>query len=1481
MKRRYKKILLWLPKSLVIIVLFAIAFLFFDFLQIWLGGRIASYLSSKLNTKVEINSLNFDVFGNVNLAGVTFYDKENDTLLYFTGLSARLADLSFKKHYVFFSSAEVTDPFFYVRRDTDGTVNLTELLRELYSADTVKDTMSDGFKVYVSAIRVNDGRFRYEDLKNREKDKKGKINFSNLYMKKIDAKFNNFKVDDNIDFEIEHLSFKGKSGFSVRHIFSEFSYNTHRFKLINTKVITNSSYISLDSLIFTSKEDEVFSGITDKTFWRVYFNHTAISLKDINFLAPGTFGNTSPFLLTGYVYGYLSDLHFRNLSIEWSRLSQMYISGNITGLPDINNTLFYLNIRDFKTDKTELEEFLSGIASDTVFTLPSIFDKAGVFTYKGNLSGFYNDFVTYGFLKTDFGLIKTDLRLKHNGHLNLDGEIGTVNFNMGSYFDLPDTLLGLLTMEGNVKGTVDTSGNFKFDLAANVDKVGILNHNYRNIAIDGVLNNTSFDGEVNVKDTALRMVFWGQVDFSDKNTVFDFTADVKKAVVPIIYPYANTKIDSVSLLLKSRVKGDNLKTFDGDLELYQVAIHSWGKNFKINSFIVSANDGNKGEKKLNFNSPVLSGILDFKASDFKDVRDLITKTIANYYTFVSLPDKKLDTTVYLSANFSLVNPEVLNYFFLPFNIAPNSKLNLYAGMNDSVNFSFETDSISFGTTRLLDASLFVKPLSKGVDVGLKASKIYASGFYLDSILFDADLYRDTANFEMSWNTIIDSSVYAGDLQAQAVIADTHRVICDFIPSYFIIADTMWYVNDWNCEVNDTNIIIKNFVLNHENEYVWLNGIMSGKKTDSLKVEIEGIDLKHFNSFFEKSGYLAKGYVSGDINSAGILSTPIVESNLEVNNFVFDKEKFGKLKINTSWIDSTKKLQADIYLLRSKLKTLELNGYYDTKTNGLDFTLNFRRLLLRHFQPFLDGVLSKFRGLAEGDINIKGTLNHPLMEGVVDLKKVSFMVDYLKTAYSFTAPMYVNYKGLFLRNIDVYDSEGDKAKVDFSFTHKDFKDFSYNINVSSPNLIYMNTTEKDNPLYFGKVYGGGNVSVTGNFGEISIKGNVTTQKKTKFNLALESPEDAEEYGFVTFVSEKQLKDTVNILKNKTKSITGVDVDLKLKATDDALVRIIFNSKSGDIIRANGKGDLNIRLTKLGDLIIKGDYIIEHGSYLFTLQNMINKKFEIKKGSYIKWNGDPYKAYLNITAVYKVKTSLYELTLDSNDRKNVYVECLLNITNRLDEPNIKFGIDIKSNNTRAKTILANMSQDEISKQMIMLMVLGRFYTPEKFRQTNDVYAESGQGNALGMNASELLSEQLSYWLSQITKDFDVGVKYIPGNELSKSELEVALSTQMFNDKVIVNGNVNMGGNVPTSSGVAGDVSVELKLNPKGTIRLKGFNKTNDDLLIYQDSPYTQGMGIFYTESFNSISGLLKKYSSGLWSKIYKANENIIRKIKKKNQ
>ena len=1477
-----KKKILFLPVKFVVIILLLItAFFLFDFLQTWLGHRLASYLSEKAGVEVKIDALNFDIFGNINLSDVLVKDFDDDTLLYTSGLQIRLRDLSFKKHYIYFSEAEIGTANFYLRVNKNGVVNLTQLIDSLSSTgDTLNDTTSQGFNFYVGNITMKNSRFRLLNFQDFTPDSVGVINFSNLDFKNIFAKINNFRViGENVNFDLEHLSFYDRSGFSVKRLFAIFSLNNQKFKLLSVKAVTNNSYLSLDSLVFSASGNKnVFSGLTDNTLWKLYFRGTAIAPQDLNFFSVAVSNNLQPLWITGLVTGRLSDLHLKNLNCEWGDLSKVNLSGSITGLPDIENTLFYLNIDKLKTYNHDLEKMIGGFSNDTSFKLPEMLGKAGVVTYNGNLSGFYNDFVVYGVLNTDVGVIKTDLGLKDKDSLLLSGKIETENFDLGGLFSAADSIIGLLSMNGDIEGSVQKTGEFKFDLNADLTKTELFGHDYKDVKVDGELRNTSFDGEIVVRDTALNMVFLGAVDFSDKNAVYDFTADVKKAVIPIIYPYAKTGIDSVRFLLKSRLRGNGVLNAKGDVELYQIGIFGKGKKYLYNSFIAAINEKQDKGREVNITSSLLSGNISYKLNNLNDFEGLFFKFASNYYSYLPVKEVDLGDDAYLSLNLNLKLTSILNDYLLPFDVSKNSKLNLYVDGKDSVDFNFFADTLKSGGAVFNDSRFYMYSQGKMLTSGFQTKRIEYSGFYIDSALFDANIFKDTANFELSWNTNIDSSVYSADLQAQAVVSDTNSIIIDFVPSYFIIADTMWYVNDWHCDITDSVINIKDFVLNRESEYVSIDGKVSGNKTDSLHIVLEALSLNHFYKIFEKAGLSISGVLYGNLISSSVLSHPVVSSDLTVDKFVFDNEKFGKLKVNTSWVDSSKIMNANVYLLRQKLKTLELAGFYDSKTDNLNFKLYTRRFLMKHLQYFLKGILSDIRGIADGEVSIKGTLSHPLLEGVINTKKVSFTVDYLKTYYSFTAPLYINYGGLFFKNIDVFDSEGNKAKVNLAITHNNFSGLKYDIKVNSDKIMYLNTTEKDNSLFFGKVYGSGSVNVSGDLEGLKVLGDVTTMKNTKFNLMLESPEDAEEYGFVTFVSDNKMRDTVRLVSKTSNKVTGIEMNLKIKATEDALVRIIFDAKSGDIIKSVGNGDIEMNLTKTGDLSIKGDYVITSGSYLFTLQNMINKRFQIKKGSYIKWNGDPYKAFLDIQAVYKIKTSLYDLTLDSNDRKNVYVGCLMNITNRLDDPKITFGIDVKSNNPRAKSILANMSQEELTKQIIMLMVMGRFYTPEKFHN-RDVYAEGGQTNAFGLNASELLSEQLSYWLSQITNDFDVGVKYIPGNELTRSELEVALSTQMFNDKLIVNGNVNMGGNVPTASGVAGDVSVELKINPKGTIRLKGFNKTNDDLLLYQDAPYTQGIGVFYTENFNSIRSLFGKYYSGIIEKLVQRNKELIKKFKKK--
>ena len=121
--------------------------------------------------------------------------------------------------------------------------------------------------------------------------------------------------------------------------------------------------------------------------------------------------------------------------------------------------------------------------------------------------------------------------------------------------------------------------------------------------------------------------------------------------------------------------------------------------------------------------------------------------------------------------------------------------------------------------------------------------------------------------------------------------------------------------------------------------------------------------------------------------------------------------------------------------------------------------------------------------------------------------------------------------------------------------------------------------------------------------------------------------------------------------------------------------------------------------------------------------------------------------------------------------------------------------------------------------------------------------------------MLSNQLSNWLSQISNDFDIGFVYRPGNEISSQELELALSTQLLNDKVTINGNVDVGNkqNASSATNFSGVFDVEYAINEK--VKLKFFNRSNDNIL-YETAPYTQGLGILYRQDFDKFRNMFRR-------------------------
>lgn len=278
---------------------------------------------------------------------------------------------------------------------------------------------------------------------------------------------------------------------------------------------------------------------------------------------------------------------------------------------------------------------------------------------------------------------------------------------------------------------------------------------------------------------------------------------------------------------------------------------------------------------------------------------------------------------------------------------------------------------------------------------------------------------------------------------------------------------------------------------------------------------------------------------------------------------------------------------------------------------------------------------------------------------------------------------------------------------------------------------------------------------------------------------------------------------------------------------------------------------------------GDYVISEGDYLFTLGNILNKRFTVEDGGTITWNGDIDAAILNIRAIYRAKASLsaiFNEDLFPELKERLPVECVLNLSGKLLNPAVKFEILLPTADDRTREYLRTAidTEEELSKQFLYLLVMNSFYPdPTLFNASSaSTQTEMLGAQSVGVTTTtEMLSNQFSNWLSQISNDFDIGFNYRPGNLITNQEVEVALSTQLLNDKVTLNGNVDVGGKQSNTkySNISGEFTIELKLTDM--LRLKAFNRSNNNLF-YKSNPYTQGVGIFYRRDFDTLKDLFIK-------------------------
>ena len=504
-----------------------------------------------------------------------------------------------------------------------------------------------------------------------------------------------------------------------------------------------------------------------------------------------------------------------------------------------------------------------------------------------------------------------------------------------------------------------------------------------------------------------------------------------------------------------------------------------------------------------------------------------------------------------------------------------------------------------------------------------------------------------------------------------------------------------------------------------------------------------------------------------------------------------------------------------------------------------------------------------------------------MTGQAYIKNAGFHLNYTNVDYTIQgANLNFNDKIIDASDNFITDPQGRKAKITGGLIHDHFKNWGYNVRIESPEFLSLNTTRKDNNLYFGKGIGALTMTITGSFAKTNMYINASTAKGSTLTIPFGTAEQAKASSFVRFVAKDVDSSAIEKTKVKNTEISGLSVDMDLSVTEDALIQIILDPNAGDYIKGYGRGNIQLSFSRTGEFTMSGDYEIQSGEYLFTLLNLVNKPFSIARGSVVRWTGDPYEGEVNLTASYRdLYTSPYNFILEylgadnnaiNEARNTTKVDLDLTLTGRLLSPTIKLDLDfpnispILRNYIDSKLRIIRQDQNEMNRQAMALIVTKTFIPPNNGFQGTQYLTSI---NTL----SELMSNQLSGYLTELFSDFIKengvisGIDLVVGynvydattvNPFSTSEFQLRMKNNLLNDRL----SINFGGNVGTNASstvsnqtyFAGDIEVTYALTPDNRLKVRVYQRTEPSLEGGRKN--RSGIGISYRREFNNFSEVI---------------------------
>ena len=1354
-----------------------------------------------------------------------------------------------------------------------------------------KDTVitvapTPAMKVIAGAINLKNINVNYDD-QSAPKAPSG-MDFSHMGIKNLNVDISNLEYSaDTTLLTMNSASMEEKSGFVLNNFNGDFMMDSSGVSLKNFLIQTPGSEIK-NTLVISYPSLAAIKSNPGNLHLDIDLQNSKINMKDIwTFMpklktqAPSLSPNANLYV-DAIIVGKVSDLNLKKVILRGLTTTDINVSGSIKGMPDTKKMYADLRINKFQTSRQDMLAFIPKNTLPKNISLPVAVSASGF--VKGDMNNLTADLTvnsTDGDAKINGTLVNITDKNKARYNIVLNAR----NLQLGTIMQNPK--LGPLTADIQAKGNGYNPKTANATFSGTVSDATLNNYHYHNIKANGSIANQKFNLNATVHDPNVDAVVYANGSFSGKypSLVLKSTIDSIKTLP--LHLTTNKVIYHGKIAADfSNLDPDHL---NGTLNVTHSILVNDSQRITIDSlYVIAVNaPGNQSlTAKTDFLSASISG--QYKLTQLADV---FQQAIDPYFSLTNKKNKVKVDPYHFAITAGVENNPALHSFLpaisqlkqvtMKGNFASDSGWNVDIKSPHIVYGSMIIDSLNFNAATQNNALVFKTVLNQFKS----GTSIAVYGTTLDGTLKNNDL-----DFTLNIKDQKSKNKYhlSGNLNQPAL----NKYVFSLKPDSLLLNYDKWTVNTGNqIQYFNKSINAHNFILSQGDQQFTINSIESGINSP-LQINFKNFKIQTLTGFVQNDSVMVDGLLNGNAVLKNIETQPTFTTDLTINDLSIYKDTLGDLtaKVNNNVANL---YRADVNLT-GRGNNINLTGDYQVKpaNSSYNLVLNVVSLQMKSLEGFTKGQMKDARGNLYGKIAMNGSLKKPNIDGKIQFNNTAFNLSMLNNVFKVdkAAIAIVNNQGILLNAFTIRDTANNAIVIDGTLNTPDFFNYTFDLKINANNFQAINSTKKDNNLFYGKMLFSTNMTVKGTPTHPVVDGNLTINDNTDFTVVLPQNEPGVEkrQGIVRFVDMSATAEDSLFMSPydslKKSPLVGYDVSLNIVVSKNAVFNVIVDAGNGDFLQLKGSGQMTGGIDASGKITLVGSYEIEQGTYNLSF-NFLKRKFDIQKGSRIVWTGEPTTAQIDVTAIYVANTAPIDLVQGQIEatqaNQNIYKQKLpfevhLMLQGELLKPQLTFDIVLPEDKnynvskdiiSTVETKLAQIRQEpsEMNKQVFALLLLNRFVGEDPFSSSG---GSMNAGTFAMQSVSRLLSEQLNQLAQNLVQGVDINFDlattqdYTTGSEQNRTDLNVGVSKRLLSDRltVSVGSDFELQGPMQSNqsqSNLAGNIAVNYKLSKDGKYMLRAYRK-NDYSGEIEGYVIETGIGFIISVDYNKFRQIFSNKS-----------------------